>query len=37
MESKLIPTVVGIDIGAFTTKISVVDRGTIDILTNEAN
>jgi molecular chaperone DnaK (HSP70) len=37
MENKLIPTVVGIDIGAFTTKISIVDRGTIDILTNEAN
>jgi molecular chaperone DnaK (HSP70) len=37
MQNKPIPTVIGIDIGAYTTKVSIVDRGTVDILTNEAN
>lgn len=36
-DSKKIPTVVGIDIGAFTAKIATVERGTIDIITNQAN
>lgn len=36
-DSKQTPTVVGIDIGAFTAKIAAVQRGTIDIITNQAN
>ena len=37
MNSKGNPTVVGIDIGAFTAKIAAVQRGAIDVITNEAN
>lgn len=34
---KLIPTVIGIDIGALSTKIAAVQNGVVDIITNEAN
>lgn len=37
MNTKLTPTVIGIDIGACTTKLAAVERGTVDIITNEAN
>ena len=37
MNTKSTPTVIGIDLGAYTTKIAAVERGTIDIITNEAN
>jgi molecular chaperone DnaK (HSP70) len=30
-------TVIGIDIGAFTTKMAVVEMGSVGLLTNEAN
>lgn len=33
-NNKTISTVVGIDIGSFTTKLAAVQRGTIDIITN---
>lgn len=36
-HNKLTPTVIGIDIGAHTTKVAAVQRAAIDILTNEAN
>lgn len=36
-QNKAIPTVIGIDIGANTTKIAAVQRGAIEIITNEAN
>lgn len=35
--NKLNPTVIGIDLGSFTTKVAAVQNGTVDILTNEAN
>lgn len=31
------PSVVGIDIGSIYTKIAAVDKGAVDIITNEAN
>jgi len=34
MQNKLTPTVIGIDIGAFTTKIAAVDKGAVDVITN---
>lgn len=37
MNTKSTPTVIGIDLGASTTKIAAVQRGAIDIVTNEAN
>lgn len=37
MQNKLTPTVIGIDIGAFTTKIAAVDKGAVDVITNQAN
>lgn len=37
MQNKLTPTVIGIDIGACTTKIAAVDKGAVDIITNQAN
>ena len=37
MNTKATPTVIGIDIGASSTKIAAVQRGAIDIITNEAN
>lgn len=36
-NNKTAPTVVGIDIGTFSTKLASVQRGAIDIITNEAN
>lgn len=33
-NNKTIPTVIGIDIGAFTAKIASVQRGTVDVITN---
>lgn len=35
--NSITPTVIGIDIGACTTKLAAVQRGSIDIITNEAN
>ena len=37
MNTKATPTVIGIDLGASTTKIAAVIRGAIDVITNEAN
>ena len=37
MNSKTTPTVIGIDMGAFTAKIGAVQRGAIDVITNQAN
>lgn len=37
MNKKLNPTVIGIDIGSFTTKIAAVQNGAVDLITNEAN
>ena len=37
MNTKATPTVIGIDIGAFSTKIAAVQRGAIDVITNQAN
>jgi heat shock protein 4 len=37
MHGSLNSTVVGVDIGAFTTKMAVVERGSVNLLTNEAN
>jgi molecular chaperone DnaK (HSP70) len=34
MQSKATPTVVGIDIGAYSAKIAAVQRGAIEIITN---
>ncbi len=34
MNSKLTPTVIGIDIGSSTAKIAAVQKGVIDIITN---
>jgi molecular chaperone DnaK (HSP70) len=34
MQNKLTPTVIGIDIGACTTKIAAVDKGAVDVITN---
>lgn len=36
-QNKTTPTVIGIDIGAHTSKIAAVQRGAIEIITNEAN
>lgn len=36
-DDTLNPTVVGIDIGTFTTKISAVQRGVVEAVINEAN
>lgn len=36
-EQKLQPTVIGIDLGAFSTKIAGVKKGVVEVLTNEAN
>ena len=35
--NKLNPTVIGIDLGAFTTKVAAVRNGTVDIIINEAS
>lgn len=37
MTNKNQSTVIGIDIGAYTSKLAAVQRGAIDIITNEAN
>jgi molecular chaperone DnaK (HSP70) len=37
MSTKQTPTVIGIDIGSSTVKIAAVQRGAIDVITNEAN
>ena len=37
MNKKLNPTVIGIDIGSFTTKIAAVQNGAVDVITNQAN
>jgi molecular chaperone DnaK (HSP70) len=34
MQSQLTPTVVGIDVGSFTSKVAAVNHGTVDIITN---
>ena len=33
-DENLLPTVVGIDIGTFTTKMSAVQRGAVDAIIN---
>lgn len=37
MNTKATPTVIGVDVGAFTAKIAAVQRGAVDVITNEAN
>jgi hypothetical protein len=34
MQSRVTPTVVGIDVGSFTSKVAAVTRGAVDIITN---
>lgn len=35
--SEIRPSVIGIDLGSLTTKVAAVDKGVVDIITNEAN
>lgn len=37
MNNKATPTVIGVDIGAFTAKIAAIQRGAVEVITNEAN
>ena len=36
-QKKLNPTVIGIDLGAYTTTIAAIQNGSVDVITNEAN
>ncbi len=34
MNNKATPTVIGVDIGAFTAKIAAIQRGAVEVITN---
>ena len=36
-QTDLKPSVIGIDLGSLNTKIAAVEKGVVDIITNEAN